>query len=197
MAQFPRRWTKDEEEYLVKSYENIPLEKIAKTLNRSIDSITSKAQEFEFKHKRPKHKAKPWTEAEIDFVKQHWKDMDLLDISKMLDRSAASIKGRACRLGLTKRQVQEKINRKERFKKHQPKWREETSCTAVCICSSVIRGQDLEDIAMDLKRPIKQVKEIYERSLNDGTYKYVKHYLESPSTVAVDLDDRYCKLNKR
>lgn len=93
--------------------------------------------------------------------------------------------------------MREKINPKEHFRKNQPKWREETSCTAVCICSSVIRGQDLEDIAMDLKRPIKQVKEIYERSLNDGTYEYVKHYLESPSTISVDLHDRYCRLNRR
>lgn len=196
MAQEYRMWTKDEEEYLIKSYENMPPEKIAKALNRSIDSINTKTYDLGLKRKL-KRKARLWTKAEIDFVKQHWKDMDLIDIAETLNRSAMSIKTKACQLGLTKRQVQEKINRKEHFRKHQPKWREETSCTAVCICSSVIRGQYLEDIAMDLKRPIEQVKEVYERSLHDGTYNYVKHYLESPSTVSVDLDDRYCKLNRR
>lgn len=94
MAQGRRMWTKDEEEYLIKLHENMSPEKIARVLNRSIESITTKMYDLGLKYKS-KYKARPWTKAEIDFVKQHWKDMDLIDIAEMLGRSPISIKNRA------------------------------------------------------------------------------------------------------
>ena len=190
------KWTRDDTEYLRQNFGDTPPEKLAKVLNRSIDAINKKAYNMGLKAKPNRCIPKIWTKDDEDFVRQNYNKMDSADIAKKLNRSVAAIKQKACALGLTKRQMREKADLITKFKENPPPWREETSCTAVCICSSVIRGQKLVDIAIDLYRPLQQVEEVYERSLTDGTYNRVKKYLESPSFGYVDSGDKRYKLAK-
>lgn len=197
MAYAQRLWTKDETEYLRKSFKSTPPEVLAKVLGRSESSIKSKAYCMGLKVQSGQHRGgSGWSKQDDTFLIDNYDNMSVDDIAAKLNRSSGAVRMRAYSLGLTKGQQKEKQELQKKFEKKQPRWREETDCTAVCICSSVIRGQELENIAVDLYRPIKQVRQVYERSLTDGTYNRVHKYMTGASRTSADLGDRVYKLPK-
>lgn len=123
---------------------------------------------------KPKRKSRQWTVWEDKYILAHYKNMPRPEIADALQRTDGAVKTRMYTLGLG-------TSGESKQKRDERGWREETSCTAVCICSAVYRGQKLKDIAEDLSRPLSQVEFVYNRSLKDGTYNRVKRYIESPS----------------
>ena len=196
MAYAQRLWTKDETEYLRKSFKTTPPEVLAKVLGRSVHSINSKAYCMGLNVQSGNRTGSGWSKRDLKFLIDNYGNMSVDDIAAKLKRTSDAVRMRAYSLGITKGQQKQKQELQKKFEKKQPPWREETDCTAVCICSSVIRGQRLEDIAVDLYRPLEQVRQVYERSLTDGTYNRVHKYMTGANRKSVDLGDRVYKLTK-
>lgn len=196
MAYAQRLWTKDETEYLRKNFKSTPPEVLAKVLGRSVNSINSKAYCMGLNVQSGNRTGSGWVKRDLKFLIDNYDNMSVDDIAAKLNRSSGAVRAKAFSLGITKGQQKEKQELQKKFEKKQPRWREETDCTAVCICSSVIRGQELESIAIDLYRPLKQVRQVYERSLTDGTYDRVHKYMTGASRTSADLGDRVYKLPK-
>ena len=127
--------------------------------------------------KQAKRKSAPWTAEDDEYIMNHYKTTTRLEIAKALQRTEGAVKNRMWKLDVLK----DALKNVNKAKRDDRGWRDETSCTGVCICSAVIRGQTLEEIAEDVNRPLSQVEFVYERSLKDGTFDRVKRYLETPS----------------
>ena len=196
MAYGQRVWKKDETEYLRKNFKTTQPETLAKVLGRSVHSINSKAYCMGLNVQSGNRTGSGWSKRDVKFLIDNYENMRIDDIAAKLKRSSNAVRIKAFSLGITRAQKQEQREMEKKFAEKQPPWREETSCTAVCICSSVIRGQRLEDIAVDLYRPIEQVRQVYERSLTDGTYDRVHKYMTGASRTSADLGDRVYKLPK-
>lgn len=139
-----------------------------------------------------KNHYKPWHISEDKFLRKNYDTYTNNQLAAALGRSYASVTVRARHLGLkrTKASIYKPRNNE---KKRIIDWREETSCTAVCICSAVIRGEKLGSIANDLNRPYEQVKYIYDRSLYDGTYRRVYRFQKSDFVPRCGYDiERRC-----
>ena len=83
-----RKWTKEEEEYLLKNYKKAN-KLLAKELNRNIGSVQQKL--FRMNLLKPIR----WTEEEDNFLVEKWDTMKLERIAKKLGRSKRAVEERA------------------------------------------------------------------------------------------------------
>ena len=83
-----RKWTKEEEEYLLKNYKKAN-RVLAKELNRYIGSVQQKL--FRMGLLKPNR----WTEEEDNFLVEKWDTMKLESIAKKLGRSKRAVEERA------------------------------------------------------------------------------------------------------
>ena len=92
-----KRWTKNEEEMLVKEFPIRTNKELAAMFNRSEKSIIQHAHSL----KLHKNKQALWEDNEIDFLKSHYNvDMSPSEIADELNRSASSVKSKAFAIGL-------------------------------------------------------------------------------------------------
>ena len=92
-----KKWTKFEEELLIKEFPAKTNKELTEMFNRSEKSIIQHA------HTLNLHKDKQtlWKNDEVDFLKNHYNvDMTPLEIAKKLKRSTSSVKGKAFSIGL-------------------------------------------------------------------------------------------------
>ena len=92
-----KKWTKSEDELLIKEFSTKTNKELAEMLDRSAKSIIQHA------HTLNLHKDKQtlWKDDEVEFLKSHYNvDMTPLDIAKELKRSVSSVKGKAFAVGL-------------------------------------------------------------------------------------------------
>lgn len=92
-----KKWTKFEEELLIKEFPAKTNKELTEMFNRSEKSIIQHA------HTLNLHKDKQtlWKDDEVDFLKNHYNvDMTPLEIAKKLKRSTSSVKGKAFSIGL-------------------------------------------------------------------------------------------------
>lgn len=92
-----KKWTKSEEEILIKEFPIRTNKELAEILNRSEKSIIQHAHTL----KLYKNKQVLWEDHEIEFLKKHYNvDMIPSEIAKVLNRSISSVKSKAFAVGL-------------------------------------------------------------------------------------------------
>lgn len=92
-----KRWTKSEEEMLIKEFSIRTNKELAEIFDRSEKSIIQHAHTL----KLHKNKQVLWEEHEVDFLREHYNvDMAPSEIAKSLNRSASSVKSKAFAIGL-------------------------------------------------------------------------------------------------
>lgn len=92
-----KKWTKSEDELLIKEFSTKTNKELADMFGRSAKSIIQHA------HTLNLHKDKQtlWKDDEVEFLKSHYNvDMTPLDIAKELKRSVSSVKSKAFAVGL-------------------------------------------------------------------------------------------------
>ncbi|MCX8074141.1 MAG: hypothetical protein N2749_00955 [Clostridia bacterium] len=95
-------WTNEDLDYLICNFENEDREKIIKRLNRTWKSIKNKASELGLKRNQQLwKKGKPWTEYELDYLKNNYNKIPVEDIAKHLKRSKKSIFEKAHKIELS------------------------------------------------------------------------------------------------
>lgn len=109
-----RRWTKEEFEHLERLAEQIPrpsITVIAKQLNRSKSAIKNKIAMFPSSRTN-----KPYTENEIDFIRDNIRRLSFNEMATQLNRSSSSVSAMARRMGLRRNPSGERVKMLERTK---------------------------------------------------------------------------------
>ena len=92
-----KKWTKAEDELLIKEFPTKTNKELSEMFNRSEKSIIQHAHTL----KLYKNKQMLWEDHEIEFLNKHYNvDMTTSDIAKKLNRSASSVKSKAFAIGL-------------------------------------------------------------------------------------------------
>lgn len=92
-----KKWTKSEDELLIKEFSTKTNKELADIFDRSAKSIIQHAHTLNFH----KDKQTLWKDDEVEFLKSHYNvDMTPLDIAKELKRSVSSVKSKAFAVGL-------------------------------------------------------------------------------------------------
>lgn len=97
------KWNEEDLRYLINNFEDGDRKEITKRLNRSWKSIRGKANELGLKRNEELwKKGKPWTDEQIEYLKNNYKTTPVDEIAKVLGRSRKSIFEKASILGLSK-----------------------------------------------------------------------------------------------
>lgn len=92
-----KRWTEEEEQFLKDNYSTLSLEEQAEILDRSVNSIMSRARRIGLKRYRY------WTEEDEQFLKDNCKGRTYDELAKLMpNRTRSSIEFRCQQLGLNK-----------------------------------------------------------------------------------------------
>lgn len=90
-----KKWTINEDQYMINNYNLLSLETLMMDLNRSRYSILKRAQCLNLTLK-----LRHWTEIEINYLEENWGIKNINIISKKLDRSIDAVYLKACQLSL-------------------------------------------------------------------------------------------------
>lgn len=89
-----RRWTNNEREILRAHYREMPFSEMKMLLpGRTEYAISEEAKRMEIRIRR-----RPWTTAEIEFVRANRRTMHATEIAEKLDRSVAAVQIQASRI---------------------------------------------------------------------------------------------------
>jgi len=94
-----RNWTREEEAYLEENYGKIPTSEIGEKLNRSMRSVQEKAKQLDLESDL-RGPGRRWKKDELDFLKEEYENLGAAKIGRKLNRSKASVQGKARSLGL-------------------------------------------------------------------------------------------------
>lgn len=95
------KWQKAEILFLIKNYNKIPGKVLAKKLNRTITSISHKADRLNLT-RAPLNESVNWTKKEINFIKLNFKNTKYKQIAKYLNRTYSSVMSKVRQLHLRK-----------------------------------------------------------------------------------------------
>ena len=90
-----KKWTIEEDQYMIDNYNLLLLETLIKDLNRSRHSILKRAQYLNLTVK-----LRHWTENEINYLEENWGIVNIKSMSKKLNRTTDAISLKACQLSL-------------------------------------------------------------------------------------------------
>jgi len=105
-----KRWTKDEEVFLVNNYENMKLVDIGIKLNRTKYSISEKARIMNV------NKMDNWNNSDIAFVALNYPTIENHEIATAIGRTISSIQNMAQRIGIPKSGIKMSNAKKKSFK---------------------------------------------------------------------------------
>lgn len=108
---FKNFWKDDEIEFLIKNAKEMTYSEMSKSLNRNTQSVMQKCYQLGIRmiNRRP---IRYYTEEEIDFIKQNYKDMPYDEIAKAINRSEQSVRSKISSMALFSRDEQ-KTNEKK------------------------------------------------------------------------------------
>ena len=97
-----RKWTKSELEFLVDNYDKLSTKELGEKLDRTVSSVSHAMSRHGLKNKEiPKHGHKnTWTEDDIDFLIQNYKNANNGYLCDYLDKSVKCLKSMMKKLGL-------------------------------------------------------------------------------------------------
>ncbi len=90
-----KKWTIDENQYMISNYNLLSLENLMNDLNRSRYSILKRAQYLNLTLK-----LRHWNEYEINYLEENWGIKSIKSISRKLNRSVDAVSLKACQLSL-------------------------------------------------------------------------------------------------
>jgi len=90
-----KKWTIDEDQYMLDNYNSSSIDTFLKDLNRSRQSIFKRAQYLKLTVKSTR-----WTENEINYLEENWGLITIKNISKKLRRTTNAVSLKACKLSL-------------------------------------------------------------------------------------------------
>ncbi|MCB0711988.1 MAG: hypothetical protein KDD67_06630 [Ignavibacteriae bacterium] len=90
---------------------------------------------------RPKPDMRPWTEPDIEFIKKNYGKMPRKRIAEALGRTVNTVQDRACKLGLTKKRMEDRPWTKDEEKK----------------LEALLGSKSRREIAKELLRPVSSV----------------------------------------
>jgi hypothetical protein len=94
-----RLWRNDEITFIQNNWKELTDKKMAKKINRSIDSVRKKRQEINLR-KKPQRR---WSNKELIFLKENYKEMTDRKLAKKLDKPIYTIQNKRKLIGLRKR----------------------------------------------------------------------------------------------
>jgi hypothetical protein len=97
-------WTEEELFYLKGHYGKVSIQKIARQLQRSYQSVQHKAQTE--KLTKPAVTRKPWSDKELQILERNYEKKGATYVAKRLKRSLISVKRKAQHLGLNSYQIE-------------------------------------------------------------------------------------------
>ena len=120
------------------------------------------------------------------YLRRYYPVMTAQHIADKLGEKASYISNRVSRLGLKKSKEIRTEDYTSVYRK-KPKYNPNpiTYDTKVILCSAIIRGETVGQIAKDIDRPEKQMEKLLEECKADGTFDRIKEYQED------DLMDSY------
>jgi len=89
-----KHWTNEEIEFLKNNHKSTTLKQISKKLGKPYMSVVNKSHRLKLK-KYLNYKQKLWTDLEINTLLKFYKDLGYKEIGKMINRSKASVQGKA------------------------------------------------------------------------------------------------------
>lgn len=100
-----RPWLPDDERYVLENYGRVPVESIAKQLNRSRASIRQRAARPRNGRPGVGRKAPRWTESELLYLSQAYQKASPPGIAEHLGKSTRSVYSMAHKLGVTRHHI--------------------------------------------------------------------------------------------
>lgn len=92
-----RKWTKEEDLYIIEHYLHLSYKKIGEHLNRTEPAINFRTKKLGLS-KAPKE----WSDSDVLYLKTNYKGQEIEDIAQTLNRTPRAISGKAQELGLSK-----------------------------------------------------------------------------------------------
>lgn len=96
-----RRWSKDEDLFIVNNYAKISTKMIAKEINRTVSSVRNRASVLRAEGLIVSMRGR-WSDYENNFLVENCKVMSYQDISRVLGRSRVAVIGKMRYMGLVK-----------------------------------------------------------------------------------------------
>lgn len=124
---------------------------------------------------RRKTKKRKWTENEINILKSLYKTETNKYIANLLKRSVASIQSMKFFMGLTKQKYKSEEIKNVFVLNPNPI----TDITEVIVCGSVVRGENLNQLSLDIGRTVEQIEEILSKCKQNGKYAEIKSYIKN------------------
>lgn len=94
MGEVKGKWSKKEETFLKNNYKKMLKKDIAKSLNRSINSVYAKCRQLNY------ISARTWSEEDTKYLIDNWEKKSNEHFAKKLKRNVQNVKVKACSLGL-------------------------------------------------------------------------------------------------
>jgi len=124
---------------------------------------------------RRKTEKRKWTENEINILKSLYESKTNTYIANLLNRSVASIRSMKSFMGLTKQRYKPEKIKNVFVLNPNPI----TDITEVIVCGSVVRGENLNQLSLDIGRTIEQIEEILSKCKQNGKYAEIKSYIKN------------------
>ena len=111
------------------------------------------------------------------YIKEFYRVMTARNIADKLGEKVSYIQSRATKLGL-KKEVDRSVyaKRKGKFERKKKNPNPITYSTKVILCSAILRGESLVQVAKDTNRPENQMEKLLEECKLDGTFDRIKEY---------------------
>ena len=107
-------WRDRETQFLIENYQGKTIKEIADLLNKSFKAVSSKVEKLSLKKdptniKRKLHINSNWSEDEIDYLVNNWRNVNDKGIAEKLNKTVKSIAAKRSRLSLVKDKTNKKI----------------------------------------------------------------------------------------
>lgn len=124
-------------------------------------------------------KSKEWSKNDIDILKSLYKTETNKYIANLLKRSVASVKTKKYHLHLCKQKCKKIFEPKNIDKVFVLNPNPITDITEVIVCGSVVRGENLDQLSLDIGRTVEQIEEILSKCKQNGKYAEIKSYIKN------------------
>lgn len=119
-------------------------------------------------------KNRKWEDWEIQYLEDNYEtgSMTVIEMADRIGRTYGAVLAEAKNLGLKRKRKSYPQQYRNTTKECPPREVQDATYTNVCVY--VLEGKSYEYIAKELKRPVRQIKEIYETAVKSGRLAAIK-----------------------
>ena len=133
------------------------------------------------------HKDRRGVSDHDEYIREHYATGNVREIAEHIGYDARDVYARAKVLGLTRRRKALSCEQRCKIAKAAAQKRKirganqnpVTSATETLVCSAVIRGETVEDIARDTERSLEQVQGVLDRCMASGKYDAIRRSMDA------------------